>query len=697
MRENSLAQAKTGTGKTMAFLLPTIQKILDSTSKLEESNSKFRSSNKVDVRALIISPTRELALQIADEAEKLIRHTNLAVQSAVGGTGKREAMYKMRREGCHILVATPGRLLDILQDTRAEVNVSNLEVFVLDEADSLLDQGFSAALKSINQVLPDRKTQDRQTLLYSATLSGAVREIAKLTLKPTFAFVNTIDVNEKPTHDRVPQKVLPVRSMENVLPTLLELVQREMAIAKEKNLPFKAMVFANTTRSCTLNAEVFRRLKPASHSDDAVAQEHPLGRLTMLEIHGRLSQERRTIMSARFKLARDAILFTSDVSARGMDFPNVTHIIQVGVPMSREAYIHRLGRTARGSSTTTGKGFLILSKCEYGVGMRMLSDLPITGENLNDGKTMKELKCMDVDMGKAITVDRETAEVLTMVTEAAARATMESKEGMYLAMLGFYSTNHVPIRGLIEEIGRLCRYQWGMEKPVPVSRSLVTKLGIAKHDILAMDLNIGSSAGYVKGGDADSNSRFSDRGGGGYGDRPRGGYGDRSSRSNSFSSGSSGFGDRPPRRDFGDRPPRRDFGDRPPRGDFGDRPPRRDFGDRPPRGDFGDRPPRRDFGDRPPRRDFDSDRSISRADMESRSPRSEFGGSSTRSSSLGDLNKVGERGDHRLSETPTRSRSVDVRSPRSGFRHNKAPSWSGRGSGDQARQRNREKYTKYSR
>jgi len=610
----------------MAFLLPTIQKLLQNKIKSapspEDSDHRlprsFGGQGVIDIRALIISPTRELALQIEKEAQKLIKNTSLKVQSAVGGTGKRDAMLKMRREGCDILVATPGRLVDSLQDRTSPIKVPNLDVYVLDEADSLLDQGFSQALVQINQELPDRRDHDRQTLFYSATFSKSVEKIARQTLKRDAVFINTVDPNEQPTHARVPQYSLVVKSFENVLPTLLELVGRERELAKEEGKPFKAMVFCNTTRGCTFNANVFRL---AQHHANKASEEHKNQALANIEIHeiqGRLEQEQRSRVAERFRKAHEAIMFTSDVTARGMDFPNVTHIIQVGLMMSQEAYIHRIGRTARGASTTTGKGFLITTTSEYKGCMDLLDGIPIKREEYAVTDPLR-LKCCDIDMSAASTIDRKTADILTTVTEAAVRVKESDKADMYTAMLGYYKGQRVDIGSIIGQMGRMCRFQWGMEKPVPVGSNLLIKMGISKQDQARYDVNTESRPYLAMPETFNSRNSYTSQNAYGSAGGLRPDSIDRDGRSRNFSGGDRGGsfgGDRPPRRDFGDRSSssgRGGYGDRgrggSSRGGFGggsyrggsfgsDRPPRRDFGDRGGSSSFGDRPPRGNFSSR---------------------------------------------------------------------------------------------------
>jgi superfamily II DNA/RNA helicase len=187
LTSNSVAQARTGTGKTLGFLLPTIQNILRANPELAH-RQRYSRARPSDIRAIIISPTRELAEQIAVEADKLCYATDLRVQVAVGGSNKRMMLNKMQREGCHLLVATPGRLNDLLTDPYSGVRADKTTTLVLDEADRLLDDGFSTEIEAIIDLLPNRDHVDRQTLLFSATMPREVMHLVRRTLKPNFHF-----------------------------------------------------------------------------------------------------------------------------------------------------------------------------------------------------------------------------------------------------------------------------------------------------------------------------------------------------------------------------------------------------------------------------------------------------------------------------------------------------------------------------
>ncbi|KAL5316919.1 hypothetical protein ACEPPN_015971 [Leptodophora sp. 'Broadleaf-Isolate-01'] len=531
-----VAQARTGTGKTLGFLIPTIQNILRQSPDLA-IRKRYSRARASDIRAIIISPTRELAEQIAVEAEKLCDNTDLRVQVAVGGNSKRSMLQKTLREGCHILVGTPGRLQDLLEDEYSGVKAPNLTTLVLDEADRLLDDGFSRDIESITRLLPDRREVDRQTLLFSATMPREVMHLVRQTLKPDFHFVQAVKEGDLATHEKVPQHIVVTPGMENHMPALAELAKREIAKAKEaqKNgeevRPFKAIVYFLSTANVILASDIFQNMKA---SGSAVFGQHPLYPAQISEMHGQLSQQQRTYVSERFRRAKSAIMFSTDVTARGMDFPNVTHVIQIGIPPNREQYIHRIGRTGRGDKT--GDGFIIIDESNLGEARRMLRGLPIIPD--------KSLETAQVDMTKDAQLPQSIAETLSQVAEATKYVSRSTKTAAYMGALG-------QIRGrgggpIVQALNQMTRYGWGFEQPPAIGYGLATKLGIAN----VPGVNIGSrqNDGDDEGGFGGRSGGFGgDRGGrgggGGFGDRNgggrSGGFGDRNGGGRS-----GGFGDR---------------------------------------------------------------------------------------------------------------------------------------------------------
>lgn len=504
-----------------------------------------------DIRAIIISPTRELAEQIAVEAQKVVKNTGVIVQTAVGGSLKREGMRKIKTEGCHILVGTPGRLQDILRDERFGIQVPNLSALVLDEADRLLDQGFYDAIVDIQNLLPDRRSRDRQTLLFSATIPKEIMHVVRQTMKPDFQFVKTVQEGEILTHEKVPQKIVDVRGLENVAPALLELFRRE--IAGSDGPPFKAIVYFNATSEVILAAEIFRNLM----YPPGMARTRPLGSARLVELHGRLTQMKRTYAADAFRRAESAILFSSDVTARGMDFPNVTHVIQVGMPQTAEIYVHRIGRTARGDKN--GEGWLF--RLPFERHSRMLSKFPLEGDN--------SLETAKVDMTQIATLPEDVVEILSRVSEATALVPAELKTTAYISSLGS-TTGALSKPALVHSLNNRAKYGWGSNPP-KVSPRLAEKLGLNRIE----GIHIGyeprappddsegsfSSGSFPRGGDRGFSRRSFSRGGStGYSSR----YNDSQGRQPSDARSGGYSRDRPSSRGYGD-------GDRPPRTSIGNR------------------------------------------------------------------------------------------------------------------------------
>ncbi|OJA15702.1 hypothetical protein AZE42_08694 [Rhizopogon vesiculosus] len=316
-----LVQAKTGTGKTTAFLLPAIERLVSSPST---------SSNVGQI--LVLAPTRELALQIEEEAKSLLAHHPYGVQSVIGGTNINTEKNRLSSPTARsdILIATPGRLLDHLTSGLT----LRPRVLVLDEADRLLDQGFRKDLERI---------------------------IAKLYLDPNYKFISTLHEDEINTHEHVPQSYL-ITPLERTLPTLISLLKHAGPLAK-------TMLFCTTARGTAVVASVLQQVS-ASKAGPLLPP--------IFEIHSRMSQSARTRAAQAFRDAPDgAVLVTSDVTARGMDFPGVTYIIQLSLPTSPAQYIHRLGRTARAGAG--GEGILILMPDEqFFLRLPEIASLPLT-------------------------------------------------------------------------------------------------------------------------------------------------------------------------------------------------------------------------------------------------------------------------------------------------------------------------------
>lgn len=296
-----LVRAKTGTGKTLAFLIQALEKIL----KVEGSKIKL----------FILSPTRELSNQIGREAEKLTRIHGLKTRIVVGGTNRSESLAKIAN-GCDILIGTPGRALDLISNEKlVRDKLDGLQVMVFDEADLLLEMGFKKDIERITAYLPPRSTY-----MFSATLSPEVKAIADKTLRIGYRHVDCVAKNESDTHMKIKQSHL-------VVPTASQLYILQDIILKHQlaNPTSKVILFCTTTAMVGLVGTVLQKIN----------------QISTFILHGKLAQNQRARISDQFRRSLKTVLVTSDVSARGVDYPGVGLVIQLGIPTSREQYVHR--------------------------------------------------------------------------------------------------------------------------------------------------------------------------------------------------------------------------------------------------------------------------------------------------------------------------------------------------------------------
>ncbi|KAF8809289.1 DEAD-domain-containing protein [Phlegmacium glaucopus] len=434
-----LVQAKTGTGKTLAFLLPAIERLLKRPNALQGTS------------ILVLSPTRELVLQIEKEAKVLLARHPFEVQHVMGGTNQNAETKLILSDKCHILIATPGRLLDHLRTTTLAERLANLQTVVFDEADRLLDQGFKKDLNAIMEFLPP-KEGGRQSLLFSATISQEIKKIAIKALRPGYSFVSTLLADELNTHQHVSQSYV-ITPQHLFLPTLVPLLRSDKALHPSAS---KVMVFFPTARQVGLAAEVLLKV-------DGLEPIH--------EIHSRLSQAKRTSVAQAFTKAKTGVLLSSDVTARGMDFPGVTLVIQLGVPANPEQYIHRLGRTARAGAV--GRGILVLSQEESffletsKTGIGALPIEPLSANSTPPGPTSE-------------TVQQAHAQ-LQPILEALSD---EEKGQAYRAWMGYYNS-FIKRMGwkkadLIREAGLLAvsGFGWTQSKPPPIEPRTVGMMGL---------------------------------------------------------------------------------------------------------------------------------------------------------------------------------------------------------------------------
>ena len=296
-----LASAQTGTGKTAAFALPILQRLVDTPAAAAPSST----------RVLILTPTRELAAQIADNIKAFARYLDLGVITLVGG-GKQDVQAKKLKAGAHIIVATPGRLVEHL--TACNLSLSTVECLVLDEADRMLDMGFSADVQQILQAA----NKGRQNLLFSATFSEGVKKLANVMLdKPQVVSVN----KQNTTADTVSQVVYPVEQKRK-RELLSELIGKQ-------NWQ-QVLVFASTRESC-----------------DELVEELNLDGIKSAVVHGDKAQGSRRRALRDFMEGKVRVLVATEVAARGLDIPDLEYVVNYDLPFLAEDYVHRIGRTGR--------------------------------------------------------------------------------------------------------------------------------------------------------------------------------------------------------------------------------------------------------------------------------------------------------------------------------------------------------------
>ncbi|HEX5062893.1 MAG TPA: DEAD/DEAH box helicase [Kofleriaceae bacterium] len=300
-----LGLAQTGTGKTAAFALPILQRLAHIAPGRGHRH----------IRCLVLTPTRELASQIGESFSTYGRHLPLRTTVIFGGVGE-AAQKQALKQGIDILVATPGRLLDL--SGQGFVDLRQLEVFVLDEADRMLDMGFIHDVKRVIAMLPSR----RQTLFFSATMPPEAQDLAdRLLIKPETVAVTPPST----TAEKVEQEVFFVEKGDKR--ALLVDVLRDSAMRR-------VLVFSRTKHGANRIAE---HLSKASIGAEA--------------IHGNKSQNARERALANFKAGRIRVLVATDIAARGIDIDDITHVVNFDVPEVPETYVHRIGRTARAGAT----------------------------------------------------------------------------------------------------------------------------------------------------------------------------------------------------------------------------------------------------------------------------------------------------------------------------------------------------------
>ncbi len=308
--------AQTGTGKTAAFALPTLQRLSE-----RESGGRQSKGNRRKIRALILSPTRELAAQIAESFSAYGRFTGLRHTVIYGGVSQGPQVRALQK-GVDTLVATPGRLLDLI--AQGYVDLKGVEILILDEADRMLDMGFIPDLRRIVTHVP----RGRQTLMFSATMPKEIRQLAAQWLR-------------EPAHVQVAREAAPA-----------EKVEQSVYFVEQRHKPqLLAHFLQNTPSTRTL---VFSRTK---HGADKIVRRLKREGIEAAAIHGNKSQAARQRVLAQFKSDRLPVLIATDIAARGLDVDDISHVINYDMPHDPETYVHRIGRTGRAGAAGIAVSF----------------------------------------------------------------------------------------------------------------------------------------------------------------------------------------------------------------------------------------------------------------------------------------------------------------------------------------------------
>lgn len=329
-----LGCAQTGTGKTAAFALPVLQNL----SRLKNEKSR-------KIRCLILTPTRELAIQIGESFADYGKYLNLKHSVIFGGVPQ-GAQVNALKNGLDILIATPGRLLDLMHQKFVDLN--HLEVFVLDEADRMLDMGFIHDVKKVVARLPEKK----QTLFFSATMPNEIQKLADTLLK-----------------DPEKVEVTPVSSTVDTIAQSVYLVEK-----KDKRKLLAHILYSENIESVI----VFTRTK---HGADRIARELFKTGIKAEAIHGDKSQSARQRALGNFKSGQTRVLVATDIAARGIDVDALSHVINFDLPEVAETYVHRIGRTGRAGASGVAFSFCDQEEMDYLKGIQKLTGKQIPVNN----------------------------------------------------------------------------------------------------------------------------------------------------------------------------------------------------------------------------------------------------------------------------------------------------------------------------
>lgn len=352
-------------------------------------------------------------------------------------------MKKFLRGAPTVLVATPGRLQDYLTEQTTRDKFTNVQTVIVDEADTMLEKGFLQDVKNILRLLPP-KSSGWQGMCFSATVPDKIRDVINVILAPGYSKISTIDRSEPPTHARVPQYHVIIPSVKETFTALLSLINYEFQRSPADS---KIIVFGTTANLAALYTALFRE---------------PTGiPLETFELHSRLNQNQRTRTTEAFKQASSGIMLATDVIGRGMDFPNVTCVIQVGLPSNGEQYVHRVGRTARADKD--GRAVILLTQAESFF-LKINPQLPIE----------------PYEHTAAILKDEKAAATVTQIM--ARNVDPKVKQKAYSSYMGFMmgSLNKLKLQpaGLVTMANQLAVHGMGCPEPPEMEKRTIGKMGL---------------------------------------------------------------------------------------------------------------------------------------------------------------------------------------------------------------------------
>ena len=396
-----LGAAKTGSGKTLAFLIPAVEML---------HALRFKPRNGTGV--IVVSPTRELALQIFGVARDLMKFHSQTFGIVIGGANRSAEAEKLAK-GVNLLIATPGRLLDHLQNTKGFI-YKNVKALVIDEADRILEVGFEDEMRQIVKILPDR--DHRQTMLFSATQTTKVEDLARISLRPGPLYINVDHKKEHSTVEGLEQGYVICESDKRFL-LLFSFLKR--------NLKKKVIVFMSSCNCVKYHSELLNYID-----------------LPVLELHGNLKQQKRTNTFFEFCNATHGTLICTDVAARGLDIPSVDWIVQFDPPDDPRDYIHRVGRTARGSNGK-GRSLMFLQPSEVGF-LSQLKEarVPVVEFDFPAKKLVNIQSQLEKLIGQNYYLNRVSAEFRFLVTgHALLTGVLQSAKDGYRSYLQAYSSH----------------------------------------------------------------------------------------------------------------------------------------------------------------------------------------------------------------------------------------------------------------